>query len=224
VPRLAATLMRVKKRSRGLNYGSNKVRFINPVPAGARIRLRQQWRELFREWDVVLCPTMPTPAFAHDHSTERDQRVIGIDGKDYPYEDQMVWPGVATVAGLPATAAPIEISASGLPVGVQLVGPWLEDHTTITFAALLEHEFGMTVAHRRLRLPALASQVAGVADALLQAMGRYQQEVHVLSEMSQTIACSIARAEHELGYDPRIELEEGMRRSIRWCLEQGQTI
>ena len=42
VPRMAATLMRVKKRSRGLNYGSNKVRFINPVPAGARIRLRQR--------------------------------------------------------------------------------------------------------------------------------------------------------------------------------------
>jgi acyl dehydratase len=42
VPRLAATLTRVKKRARGLNYGSNKVRFINPVPAGARIRLRQR--------------------------------------------------------------------------------------------------------------------------------------------------------------------------------------
>jgi len=39
---MAQTLMRVKKRSRGLNYGSNKVRFINPVPAGARIRLRQR--------------------------------------------------------------------------------------------------------------------------------------------------------------------------------------
>jgi acyl dehydratase len=42
VPRLAATLMRVKKRSRGVNYGSNKVRFISPVQAGARIRLRQR--------------------------------------------------------------------------------------------------------------------------------------------------------------------------------------
>jgi acyl dehydratase len=42
VPRLAATLTKVKKRSRGVNYGSNKVRFINPVPAGARIRLRQR--------------------------------------------------------------------------------------------------------------------------------------------------------------------------------------
>jgi acyl dehydratase len=42
VPRLAQTLSRVTKRSRGVNYGSNKVRFINPVPAGARIRLRQR--------------------------------------------------------------------------------------------------------------------------------------------------------------------------------------
>ena len=42
VPRLAATLMRVKKRSRGVNYGSNKVRFITPVQAGARVRLRQR--------------------------------------------------------------------------------------------------------------------------------------------------------------------------------------
>ena len=42
VPRMAATLTRVAKRSRGVNYGSNKVRFINPVPAGARIRLRQR--------------------------------------------------------------------------------------------------------------------------------------------------------------------------------------
>jgi acyl dehydratase len=42
VPRLAATLVRVTKRRHGLNYGSNKVRFTNAVPAGARIRLRQR--------------------------------------------------------------------------------------------------------------------------------------------------------------------------------------
>ena len=42
VPRMAATLMRVTKRSRGVNYGSNKVRFITPVQAGARVRLRQR--------------------------------------------------------------------------------------------------------------------------------------------------------------------------------------
>jgi acyl dehydratase len=42
VPRLAATLLKVEKRRHGINYGSNKVRFISPVPAGSRIRLRQQ--------------------------------------------------------------------------------------------------------------------------------------------------------------------------------------
>ncbi len=42
LPRLAPTLMQVEKRRRGVNYGSNKIRFISPVPAGARIRLRQK--------------------------------------------------------------------------------------------------------------------------------------------------------------------------------------
>src|SRR5258706_7266224 len=40
VPRMAATLVKVEKRRRGINYGSNKVRFTSVVPAGSRIRLR----------------------------------------------------------------------------------------------------------------------------------------------------------------------------------------
>ena len=42
LPRLAPTLMKVEKRRRGLNYGSNRVRFTAPVPAGGRVRLRQK--------------------------------------------------------------------------------------------------------------------------------------------------------------------------------------
>jgi acyl dehydratase len=42
LPRLAPTLMKIEKRRRGINYGSNKVRFVSPVPAGSRIRLRQK--------------------------------------------------------------------------------------------------------------------------------------------------------------------------------------
>jgi acyl dehydratase len=42
VPRMAQTLVKVTGRKRGLNYGSNKVRFTSAVPAGARIRLRQR--------------------------------------------------------------------------------------------------------------------------------------------------------------------------------------
>ena len=69
VPRLAATLMRVKKRSRGLNYGSNKVRFINPVPAGARIRLRQR-----------IANVEPLP----DGIRITSQMTVEIEGQDKP--------------------------------------------------------------------------------------------------------------------------------------------
>jgi amidase len=104
--------------------------------------LRQQWRALFREWDVVLCPPAVTPAFPHDHQPDQNRREIQIDGERYPYRDQSVWPGIATTPGLPATVAPVELSKAGLPIGVQIIGPYLEDRTTIAFAGLLEREFG----------------------------------------------------------------------------------
>jgi len=39
--------------------------------------------------------------------------------------------------------------------------------------------------------------------------------------MNKTIACSIEKAQRELNYQPKIALEEGMRRSLQWCLDQG---
>jgi amidase len=109
----------------------------------ARARLRQQWSVLFREWDVVICPVMATPAIPHDHSLPIDARHVDIDGKEYPYRDTyLVWSELATCSGLPSTAVPIERSESGLPIGVQIVGPYLEDRTTIAFAELLDREFG----------------------------------------------------------------------------------
>jgi amidase len=107
-----------------------------------RARLRAQWRELFKTFDAVICPVMPTPAYPHDHSLEQETRRINIDGKDYVYPDQLAWPGIATLPGLPATAIPIGLSPDGLPVGVQIVGPWLEDRTPLKLAELIEREFG----------------------------------------------------------------------------------
>jgi amidase len=109
---------------------------------GARTRLRAQWRELFKSFDAVICPIMPTPAYPHDHSEDQERRHINIDGKDYVYPDQLAWPGIATLPGLPATAIPIGFSPQGLPVGVQIVGPWLEDRTPLKLAELIEREFG----------------------------------------------------------------------------------
>jgi amidase len=109
---------------------------------GARARLRAQWRELFRQYDAVICPIMPTPAYKHDHSPEQESRRILVDGEPHVYPDQLSWPGIATLPGLPSTAIPTGFSPDGLPVGVQIVGPWLEDRTTIKLAELIEREFG----------------------------------------------------------------------------------
>jgi amidase len=108
-----------------------------------RIRggLRGHWLALFDDVDVVLCPPMPSVAFTHDHSPQF-ARKLDIDGAEIHYYDQSVWAGIATLNGLPATTMPIGRTDSGLPIGVQIVGGYLEDRTTITFAGLLEREFG----------------------------------------------------------------------------------
>lgn len=108
----------------------------------ARIKIQRQWSELFREWDVVIFPPMATPAFPHDHSPSPSARKYDIDGENYPYLDQMIWAAIATLPGLPATAAPVGLSPAGLPIGAQIVGPYLEDRTPLAFARLMEREFG----------------------------------------------------------------------------------
>ena len=107
-----------------------------------RTGLRAQWRELFKSFDAVICPVMPTPAYPHDHHEPQEERRIEIDGKQHPYVDQLVWPGIATLPGLPSTALPIAMSDDGLPIGAQIVGPWLEDRTPLKLAELIEREFG----------------------------------------------------------------------------------
>ncbi|MEV7043654.1 amidase [Amycolatopsis sp. NPDC051061] len=103
---------------------------------------RHGWRQLFAEFDAVVCPITPTPAFPHDHDPNPMARRIDIDGAEYPYFDQLVWAGLATMPGLPATAIPAGRSPEGLPVGVQLIGPMFEDRTPLRLAELLEQKIG----------------------------------------------------------------------------------
>ncbi|MEV0062465.1 amidase [Nocardia sp. NPDC050718] len=103
---------------------------------------RHRWRQLFTEYDAVVCPITPTPAFPHDHHPHPLERRVDIDGTTYPYFDQLVWAGVATTPGLPATAIPAGRSPEGLPVGVQLIGPMFEDRTPLRLAELLEQRIG----------------------------------------------------------------------------------
>lgn len=103
-----------------------------------RLQMRARWREFFDDWDVVLAPVSPTVAIPHDHSQPMSARIIHVAGKPRPYVDQMRWMGLFGVVLLPATAVPIGLHSTGLPMGLQVVGPFLEDHTALTAAAMVE--------------------------------------------------------------------------------------
>jgi len=107
--------------------------------------VRAQWRALFREFDAVIAPVTPTPAFPHDHEPEQRNRRLLVNGRPQDYFANVLWPGLATMPGLPATALPIG-QAQGLPIGAQIIGPWLEDRTPLRLARLIEREFGGFVA------------------------------------------------------------------------------
>ena len=103
-----------------------------------RHQLRRVWGAFFREWDVLLCPVIATPALPHMQQGETSERRVTIDGRSVPYNDMLFWPGITGAFHLPASVAPIGLSQAGLPIGVQIVGPLHGDRTTIAVAALLE--------------------------------------------------------------------------------------
>jgi nucleoside-diphosphate-sugar epimerase len=111
-------------------------------------------------------------------------------------------------------------NASGEIYWIADARPYSMNEIVDTIARLLEQEFKFTVSHNRIRLPEIVSELAMFADATIQSLGLYSEKIHVLSEMNKNITCSIAKAERELGYRPKVALEEGMRRSLAWCIEQ----
>ena len=110
--------------------------------ADAQVGFRRQWADFFDTFDVVLMPTFGVPAFPHVDEPDNTKRTLMVDGRATPYFDQIAWPGVALLANLPATAAPIAMTRGGLPISAQIMGAHLEDRTTIAFAGFLEREFG----------------------------------------------------------------------------------
>jgi amidase len=106
-----------------------------------RERIRARWAEFFRDFDVLLCPVMLTPAFMHD-TNEFTSRTLTVNGAPRLYLEQVLWPGLIGMALLPSTVIPAGRTASGLPVGVQIVGPYLEDRTPLAFARAAERVLG----------------------------------------------------------------------------------
>ena len=114
-----------------------------------RLLLQQKLQEFFARYDVLLMPTFPVAAFGHD-ARPAELRTLVVDGRPLPYTaTALFWPALATLLHLPATALPVGLSAggpSGLPVGLQVVGPYLGDLTTLAVASDIERVVGRFTA------------------------------------------------------------------------------
>lgn len=107
-----------------------------------REEMRLAWAEFFREVDLLLCPAAASAAFPHDQEGERPDRTIPVNGRQEPTTDQLFWAGLSGVVYLPSSVAPVGLTRSRLPCGLQIVGPFLHDRTCIEFAHLMERELG----------------------------------------------------------------------------------
>lgn len=105
-----------------------------------RRQYQMKWREFFLRFDVMLCPVLSTAAFAHKTGSPQG-RMLTVNGRDVPFENQLFWAGYGGLAYLPATVAPLGLTPEGLPVGVQIIGSQYDDLMCLQFARLLECQY-----------------------------------------------------------------------------------
>ena len=103
---------------------------------------RRNWDRFFNDYDVVLAPTAFIAAFEHIDGGNLYTRTLEVDGKTRPYADLIAWTTQFGYVYLPATVVPAGRTPSGLPVGLQIVGPFMGDRTTLEFARLVESVTG----------------------------------------------------------------------------------
>ncbi len=103
-----------------------------------RRHLQAAWAALFERHDVLLTPVVPVAAPAHDPGAA----TVDVDGTAVPYWNQVAWAGLASLSYLPAASVPAGRTERALPVGVQVVGPRLEDRTVVAAAGVLEELLG----------------------------------------------------------------------------------
>jgi len=107
-----------------------------------RARTRRQWAEWFTSYDLLLCPVLPVAAFPHDHTEPMADRMLEVNGGLVPYLSAVQWPGLIGVVGLPSAVPPIGRTPAGLPVGMQVVAPYLRDRDAVRAAGLIAELVG----------------------------------------------------------------------------------
>jgi amidase len=125
----------VEPREVGEALSGNHLRWLERHQA--RQSMRRRWADWFRDYDALLCPVMPMVAFPHNHHGTINDRVVTINGQPRNQADTLAWTGLIGVVYLPSTVVPVGRTAGGLPIGVQIVGPYLEDRTALFLAARL---------------------------------------------------------------------------------------
>jgi amidase len=103
---------------------------------------RRAWAQLFDNYDVVLAPTMPTAAIPHDTDSQIAERVTDVDGVAVPHVVAVAWAGSIGTVLLPVVDVPTGLTPTGLPVGVQVIGPYLSDKRLLRYAALIDRAAG----------------------------------------------------------------------------------
>ena len=112
------------------------------VAHSRRMTARAVWQEYFRTHDAFLLPTAFVAAFPHDATPNSMNRRLATPEGARDYMDLSFWISFATLTGLPATTAPVGLTRDNLPVGIQIVGPYLEDATPIDIAGRLADVLG----------------------------------------------------------------------------------
>jgi amidase len=107
-----------------------------------RHQLRARWATFFENYDALLTPVAPVAAIHHDHTPDVASRTITVNGAARPYTDLSTWTGLAGGSYLPAAVAPVGLTTNGLPIGIQVIAPYLEDRTAVDLARHLEHVLG----------------------------------------------------------------------------------
>ena len=108
-----------------------------------RAQMQRAWARWFAEGvDAFLCPVTPTPPFLHNHEGELMTRTMEVNGETRSYVENTTWTGLIGVVGLPSAVPPLPRTADNLPVGIQVVTPYLHDRTAVRLAALIAEASG----------------------------------------------------------------------------------
>ncbi len=108
----------------------------------SREQMRLRWASFFENYDALLAPVCVSPPFTHNQEGHMGDRAVTIDGVERPYGDLLTWTMAIGVNYLPVSVAPLGLTHDGLPVGMQIVGPYLGDRTCIRLAAHVEEIIG----------------------------------------------------------------------------------